>query len=146
MTLRTEIMSIENEIASVLNGVTFYRQNMPSTHIANEVTIESISSDLKTETAFHSTRSRSFRICYFGTSEIETMTIMEKLESLFLDRIKIAISDSQYLSVVDFSFSQGFETDSDGIFCAIGILRATTNEARKQPEYSKVMNVHMEKN
>lgn len=145
MTLRDEIMTIENEISSVLSGITFYRQHMPTTHKTNEVTIEAISSDLKTETTYHNLRSRSFRICYFGTSEIEVMATMEKLESLFLNRLKISINDSQYLSVVDFSFSQGFETDSEGIFCAIGILRATTKEAKTQQEYSKVMNVHIYK-
>lgn len=145
MTLRDEIMTIENEIKSVLNGATFYRQHMPTTHKANEVTIEAVGSDLKTETTFHSLRSRSFRICYFGTSEIEVMATMEKLEALFLDRMKISINGSQFISVVDFSFSQGFETDSEGVFCAIGILRASTKEARTQQEYSKVMNVHVEK-
>ena len=146
MAIRDEIMTIENEISSVLTGATFYRQNMPTTHEANEVTIEAVSSDLKTETTFHKLRSRTFRICYFGTSEIEVMATMEKLESLFLEKMKISIDGSQYLSVVDFSFSQGFETDSEGVFCAIGILRASTKEARQQQDYSKVQNVHLEKN
>lgn len=144
MTLRDEILAIENEVTTILNGVTFYRQHMPKTHSVNEVTIEAINSELKTETTFHSLRERTYRLCYFGKSEIEVMSIMEKLESLFLDKIKIPINDSSYLTVVDFSFSQGFETEKEGVFCAIGILRATSKEARTQEEFSKVMNVHYE--
>lgn len=141
MALRDEIMTIETEIKSVFPDATFYRQNMPLKHKPHEITIEALSSEMKTETTYHNTRSRPFRVCYFGTSEIAVMEAMEKLEFLFLDRLKIAVSGGHFLSIADFSFSQGFETETEGVYCAIGILKVTSNEARTQHEYEKIRSV-----
>lgn len=137
-------MAIESELSGVFAGTTFYRQNMPLEHATDEITIELLDSGLKTETSFYNRRERSYRICYFGSSDIAVVSAMEKIESLFMERIKLSISDGHYIRFVDFSFTKGFETETDGIYCSIGLLKTESREAIPQSDYQKIRNVYIE--
>lgn len=137
-----EIETLATYLEGVATFARVWRQHLPLKYTANEMSIRYLGDSSESETAYHFRIDREYQVVYFATTEIACLQRATLLQRAINQQIKIPVKDATgYMSLVSFSISQPFKTDTDGVFAVVGVLQAQVREARYFAPVPKVMNV-----
>lgn len=137
-----EIETLATYLGGVATFARVWRQHLPLKYTANEMSIRYLGDSSESETAYHFRIDREYQVVYFATTEIACLQRATLLQRAINQQIKIPVKDATgYMSLVSFSISQPFKTDTDGVFAVVGVLQAQVREARYFAPVPKVMNV-----
>lgn len=142
MTLVNDLVSIENFVKTVHPTAHTEKQTVPLLPVANTFVIRFQDERRESETAYHYRIDREYQIVYLGANAPDVLTKIDVLGRAIYQARVLPISGSlRYLSVESFSFGQPFQTDNN-LHAGIAVLTTEVREARDQPTYQKIMNVH----
>ena len=126
-----EIETIASYLGTTATFARVWRQHLPSKYTANELSVRYLGDSSESETAYHYRIDRVYQVVYFAATEIACIQRATLLQRAINRQIKIRIKDTDgYMTLVSFSISQPFKTDTDGVFAVVGVIQAQVREAR----------------
>jgi hypothetical protein len=140
-----EVESIGEFVESLFPTANFHYQDVPADPEANDIVIRALPSEGVSETGYHYRLDRTFQVIVFGRNSFASLQQSEQLEKHFNDTLVLPIKGSdRFLRLESFNLSQPFKTESGTVSAVIGVLSAHLREARTQPVFDKIEQVHAE--
>lgn len=134
-------------IGDLLAGVgvdRFYKQNMPVSYVKNTIGIRwqgENDADTFTQAAYGI--DRIYQVIYFGSSEVDCITKIQKVRTALKADTKVKLRGiDDYMTLMSFNFAPPFKTDTDGVYMVSGLLVARVYEARPQTVYTKMGDIN----
>lgn len=124
----TSIIAEINTIGDLLSdvGVTaFYKQDLDKKHKANTIGIRWLGDrDVDATSEFFSVV-RTYQVTYFGKSEIDCITNIDKVRCALNKRNKVKVREQDaYMTLGHLGLSQPIKSETDGVYFVIGIITA----------------------
>ncbi|MDQ0174379.1 hypothetical protein [Bacillus chungangensis] len=139
-----EIEAIGAIISGTLPDATIKYQHLPEKPTLGLAVIQYVESSNTTETAYHYRIDRTFRLLYYGQSEVDCLRKFELIEEVFGNTLQFKTTDYRVIPK-SFGASQPFKTEG-GAFCMLATLQVELRQARPQEKYEKIGVVEVETN
>lgn len=138
-----EINTIGDLLANV--GVDrLHKQDLPKSYVKNTLVIRwqgENDDDTFTQAAYGI--DRIYQVIYFGSSEVDCLTKIQKVRASLKADTKVKLRGiDDYMTLMSFNFAPPFKTDTDGVYAVSGLLMAKVYEARPQTEYTKMGDIN----
>ncbi|WP_232696176.1 hypothetical protein [Brevibacillus daliensis] len=123
---------------AIPNAIVKY-QHIPEEPGKDMCVVQYISGGNESETAYHYRIDRTFRIVWFGTSEVDCIRKLEIMERTFGNTLQFK-ADGYRVITKSFGASQPFQT-TGGAFAILATLQAELRQARPQETYEKMQKI-----
>lgn len=141
MATRTQEIDTIGDLLATVGVSRFYKENFPSTYVANTIGIrwQGDSSDGLTNVLY--TIENTYQLVYFGSSRVDCLNKSEVISGLINDKIdmKTKIRDlDEFITLRSFAMTPPFKTETDGVHAVSCILTVTSTRKRTLPEHVKM--------